>query len=76
MDFFESFEKYVLPELQAEEEMRKQPLSEELFDIEETPGEKTKIEVPPVQETTINEEAMVEKIAAKVAEMLAKKGEE
>ena len=48
MDFFESFEKYVLPELQAEEEMRKQPLSEELFDIEDTPGEKTKIEVPPV----------------------------
>lgn len=73
MNVFDIYEKYVRPEMQPIVEEK--PDENELFDVEEKPGEKEEDNgVPDL--STINEEAMVDKIAAKVAEMLAKKGEE
>lgn len=73
MNVFDIYEKYVRPEMQPIVEEK--PDENELFDVEEKPGEKEEDnDVPDL--STINDDAMVEKIAAKVAEMLAKKGEE
>lgn len=73
MNVFDIYEKYVRPEMQPIVEEK--PDENELFDVEEKPGEKEEDKgVPDL--STINDDAMVEKIAAKVAEMLAKKGEE
>lgn len=72
MNVFDIYEKYVRPEMQPIVEEK--PDEDELFDVEEKPGEKEENGDP--EPLTINEEAMVDKIAAKVAEMLAKKGEE
>lgn len=73
MNVFDIYEKYVRPEMQSIVEEK--PDEDELFDVEEKPGEKEEDNgVPDL--STINDDAMVEKIAAKVAEMLAKKGEE
>lgn len=73
MNVFDIYEKYVRPEMQPIVEEK--PDEEELFDVEEKPGEKKDDNGDP-DLSTINDDAMVEKIAAKVAEMLAKKGEE
>lgn len=73
MNLFEVYEKYVRPDLMPTVEEK--PDEEELFDVEEKPGEKKEENGSP-ESPTINEDAMVDKIAAKVAEMLAKKGEE
>lgn len=73
MNVFDIYEKYVRPEIQPIVEVK--PDEEELFDVEEKPGEKEDDNGDPAP-PTINEDAMVDKIAAKVAEMLAKKGEE
>lgn len=73
MNVFDIYEKYVRPEMQPIVEEK--PDENELFDVEEKTGEKEEDNgVPDL--STINDDAMVEKIAAKVAEMLAKKGEE
>lgn len=73
MNIFDVYEKYVRPEMQPIVEPK--PDEDELFDVEEKPGENKEENGDPVA-PTINEDAMVDKIAAKVAEMLAKKGEE
>ena len=73
MNIFDVYEKYVRPEMQPIVEPK--PDEDELFDVEEKPGENKEENGDPVP-PTINEDAMVDKIAAKVAEMLAKKGEE
>ncbi len=73
MNIFDIYEKYVRPEMQPIVEPK--PDEEELFDVEEKPGENKEENGLP-ESPTINEDAMVDKIAAKVAEMLAKKGEE
>lgn len=73
MNVFDIYEKYVRPEMQPIVEEK--PDENELFDVEEKPGEKEDDNGFP-DLSTINEDAMVDKIAAKVAEMLAKKGEE
>ena len=73
MNVFDIYEKYVRPEMQPI--LEEKPDENELFDVEEKPGEKEE-ENGDLEPFTINEEAMVEKIVAKVAEMLAKKGEE
>lgn len=73
MNIFDVYEKYVRPEMQPIVEPK--PDEDELFDVEEKPGENKEENGLP-ESPTINEDAMVDKIAAKVAEMLAKKGEE
>lgn len=73
MNIFDVYEKYVRPEMQPIVEPK--PDEDELFDVEEKPRENKEENGNPVP-PTINEDAMVDKIAAKVAEMLAKKGEE
>lgn len=73
MNVFDIYEKYVRPEMQPIVEVK--PDEDELFDVEEKPGENNEENSDP-ESPTINEDAMVDKIAAKVAEMLAKKGEE
>lgn len=73
MNVFDIYENYVRPEIQPIVEVK--PDEEELFDVEEKPGENKEDNGDP-ESPTINEDAIVDKIAAKVAEMLAKKGEE
>lgn len=72
MNIFDVYEKYVRPEMQPIVEVK--PDEEELFDVEEKPGENKEVNGNP-EPPTINEEA-IDKIAAKVAEMMMKKGEE
>lgn len=74
MNVFDIYEKYVRPEMQPIVEEK--PDENELFEVEEKPGEKEEEDNGVPDLSTINDDDMVEKIAAKVAEMLAKKGEE
>lgn len=72
MNLFEGYEKYVRPETNPIVEEKKP--DEELFNIEDEPGENdNKPDIPDVP--TIDQAALVDQIAAKVAEMM-KKGEE
>lgn len=72
MNVFDIYEKYVRPEMQPIVEPK--PDEDELFDVEEKPGENKEENGDP-EPPTINEDA-IDKIAAKVAEMMMKKGEE
>lgn len=72
MNIFETYEKYVRPETNPIVELKKP--DEELFNIEDEPGESdNNQDIPDVP--TIDQAALVDQIAAKVAEMM-KKGEE
>lgn len=72
MNLFEGYEKYVRPETNPIVEVKKP--DEELFNIEDEPGENDNNQgIPDVP--TIDQAALVDQIAAKVAEMM-KKGEE
>lgn len=71
MEFFDSYDKLVKPELEPKVEVKNE---DELFELE--PEVKIKEEPKPQTFSEFNEDALVEKLTAKILEKLSNKKEE